>query len=1178
MYAVFQILREIFALKLKKVEILGFKSFADKTVIEFHEGITCVVGPNGCGKSNIGDAIRWVLGEQSAKALRGGKMPDVIFAGASTKKPLNLAEVTITFSDVQGALPLDYDEVAVTRRLYRNGDSEYLINKQLVRLKDVHSLFLDSGIGKNNISFFEQGKIDQLIQYSPEERRTIFEEAAGIVRFLQRKRETLRKLDEVGLNLSRVADIKGEIDKQILLLEEQAEKAKLYKVKKAELELFEKEHIALRFLGYAKKKGELTFKETEAKGKHQELNFKKEQLDVYLESKKQTHEELEKSYSTARDILLTKKSEKELKSQIQLHSDERVKELIASENKMANELKVLEAQRTNWVSEIVLLKEMKEKLYQKLKELNLEVAAKKLEFQTFEKDLQILSKKQTEAYREKVSAFQKHASLHSEAKQIVFRTESNLEKKEQFEGRSKNLLQMVQEKEQEVRVKNLEYTNAEFLVSESEKKFQEIESRLRNCFEDTRKAKASLEVVMKEFHEKSAKLKALIHLRQEFSGFTGGGKRLLQEAQTAKSPLFGLLKGLYEYIQPSPGYEKAVSAVLKNYSQTLVVKSKDALEAVLAFAKQHSISDFSLISLEHVPISTSSPFIHESKLGHYLLRFLSFETNHQNAFEKAFSNGEASWCAEGQYIDEKGVLFIGSAKESSIFIREAEIKSLENEILTLNQTKTLSELKVAEILKREGELQLEKTEADGARRKSGHTLTENRFALQKVQSDLERVHKEKNQVDEEIKSLLILIEGMLLQQQKILETVKTADTDLENIQKHLNEVELELASKVQLTSSKKTALQIEEKEQASLDASYRKTSHQYQLIDAKNAETERLINRLKEELGSGKKAILDWQQRLHSNATDLSCLAVGLEEAEKEEKRLEQERILSKKSIHLEEISFKDLEKQIREVENKMHQTGIQLSSVETGQNAVLIEMQERFQSEMIEPSLNKGEDWLVKEMQQLRVFIDQNQNVNLAAIEECAKQNERRSFLEEQMADLSSAKAELLKMIAGLDEESRHLFKTTFNEIRRNFQKNFQILFKGGEADLELLEADDILEAGIEITAKPPGKQMRSLSLLSGGEKCLTAMALLFAIFEVKASPFCVLDEIDAPLDDSNVERFLNVVKQFIDRCQFIIVTHNKRTMALADRLYGVSMEEKGISKLLFMEFSEKSTELVGV
>lgn len=1167
-------------MKLKKIEILGFKSFADKTVIEFHEGITCVVGPNGCGKSNIGDAIRWVLGEQSAKAMRGGKMPDVIFAGASSKKALNFAEVTITFSEVNGDLPLDFQEVAVTRKLHRSGESEYLINKQSVRLKDVHSLFLDSGIGKNNISFFEQGKIDQLIQYSPEERRTIFEEAAGITRFLQRKREAFRKLEDVNLNLSRVDDIKGEIDKQIILLESQAEAASVFKDKKGRLEIFEKEHLLVRYANYSRKESDLKAKESDFVKKQTELLEKKEILDQSLQEKKVAYEDLEKQYRKARDLFLFKQNEKDLKTQSARHSEEQIKALSTKEEKVISEVNVLKGRQKGWTEEIASLGNKREELSKQLKQAKEAVSIVDQEFQELEKELHILRKNQTEAYRTKVNAYQKQASLQNEVKQLKFRADSNLEKKEQLEVRGKNLTEVIQSKEIEVKSKESLLSEAEQRVQKAKAGFQKLELQLKTALDETEKAKKDVEEHVRKFHEKSAKQKALLHLRQEFAGFTSGGKHLLRDSSDPKSPIFGLLKGLYEYVIPKNGYEPAVSAALKVYAQTLVATSKESFERVLSYAKEKAFSDFSLVCLEIFEKPGSSDFIAASPLGSHLLSSMAVESSWQEAFEKAVKEKTASWINPGWFIDSKGVLFASGAGESSVFTREAEIRKLEKELEKLNLEKEASEAQLATFLKNEQTIKLEKSNHEKLLREVELAAVETRFSVQRVQGELARVLKEKSQVEEEVKGLVKYIQGVIAEQEAVSEVFKTASVGLDKIQEDLNLVEQALSTKNSLSADKKQTFQKGENEVRGLDAEFRKISHQFHTLEAQSAETKRLISRLEGDLEASKGAKLQWVSQVQNTAGDLSVILSDLEKAKTDVNQLEARQTEFKLEINTSEKQCKELALVLKEIEGKVHQIGIQLAHVETGQNTVLVELQERYETvdknEL--PTLDLSIEKLDKEIHELRKFLELNQNVNLAAIEECEKQKERAQFLEAQVADLISAKNELLKMIAGLDQESRFLFKTTFDQIRINFQKNFQILFKGGEADLELLEADDILDAGVEITAKPPGKQMRSLSLLSGGEKCLTAMALLFAIFEVKSSPFCILDEIDAPLDDSNVERFLNVVKQFIDRCQFIIVTHNKRTMALADRLYGVSMEEKGISKILFMEFSEKTTQLVGV
>ncbi len=1167
-------------MKLKKVEILGFKSFADKTVIEFHEGITCVVGPNGCGKSNIGDAIRWVLGEQSAKAMRGGKMPDVIFAGASSKKALNFAEVTITFSEVNGDLPLDFQEVAVTRKLHRSGESEYFINKQAVRLKDVHSLFLDSGIGKNNISFFEQGKIDQLIQYSPEERRTIFEEAAGITRFLQRKREAIRKLDDVNLNLSRVDDIKQEIDKQIVLLESQAEAASVFKDKKGRLDVFEKEHLLLRYANYSRKQADLKVKESEFLKKQTDIAGSKEQLDQSLQEKKTAYEALEKQYRAARDLFLFKQNEKDLKTQSVQHSSDQIKALISKEEKILNEVKTLKTKQSGWTEEIASLSTKRDGLSNQLKQAKDAVAATGQEFQSLEKELQDLRKNQTEAYRTKVNAYQKQASLQNEVKQLKFRAESNLEKKEQLEVRGKNLNEVIQGKELEAKAKEEAFNQAEVAVQNAKLAFQKADEGVKTAIAETEIAKKEVDVQVSNFHEKSAKLKALLHLRQEFAGFTSGGKQLLKDSSDPKSPIYGLLKGLYEYIVPKNGYEPAVSAALKVYAQTLVAATKEDFEKVLSYAKEKALTDFSLVCLEIYEPASRSDFIAESILGSHLLSSIAEEKHLKGAFEKAINDKKASWINPGWFIDSKGVLFAAGAGEATVFTREAEIRALEKELEKVLEHKAAAESALALKIQQEQSLKTEKTNVEKHHRELEIASMELKFALQKVQGELQRVIKEKSQVEEEVKGLLKYIQGVLAEQESVSKVFESASAGLEKISSELANVEQVLADKNSLAADKKQIFQKGENEVRNLDAEFRKISHHFHTLEAQHAETKRLITRLEGDLEASKAAREKWVSQSENSTQDLGLIITDLEKAKENAAKLEAQQAEFKNQILAIEKQCKELELGLKEIEGKVHQVGIQLAHVETGQNTVLAELQERYEiSEQVEaPSLDLSLEKLDKEIQGLRKFLEQNQNVNLAAIEECEKQKERAVFIETQVADLNSAKSELLKMIAGLDQESRFLFKNTFDQIRTNFQKNFQILFKGGEADLELLEADDILDAGVEITAKPPGKQMRSLSLLSGGEKCLTAMALLFAIFEVKSSPFCILDEIDAPLDDSNVERFLNVVKQFIDRCKFIIVTHNKRTMALADRLYGVSMEEKGISKLLFMEFSEKTTQLVGV
>jgi chromosome segregation protein len=1158
-------------MKLKKVEILGFKSFADKTVVEFHEGITCIVGPNGCGKSNIADAIRWVLGEQSAKAIRGGKMPDVIFGGTEMRKPLNFAEATITFSDVQGALPIDYEEVAITRRIYRSGESIYLINREEVRLKDVHSLFLDSGVGKNNFSFFEQGKIDQIIQYSPQERRYIFEEAAGITRFLQRKRETFRKLEEVSLNLSRANDIHTEVEKQAEELKKQAEEAQIYKQKLKMLAELEQGVLFHRYSAMAKKQKDLASKEGEAKRRLTDVTITKEELAALWKKEKDGFDQDEALYFQTKDALLKKEGEKERKLQSYEFSLEKKKDLEHKREKEGKEISLLEGEMKAWDLEISRLRVLKEDSGLKLEKEQEVLKALDKAFQALEKELQRARVKQTESHKLRLSALQKESSHEHAAKQFAFRLESHLEKKSHLTERIKNLQSLIGEKGEEVARDRGRYQEASNQVQEAKERLQVLEEALKKVNEDVDAAKAHLDGAVKEGHELAAKLKALLHLRKEFSGFTSGGKKLLLAASDPKNPLYGMIKALYEYVAPVSGYEPAVSTMLKGYSQTLVVEAEDDLHRVLKHAKEDQIHDFSVICLEWVSSKRQSLWAcHDSPIASHLLQGFALDQEFQN-------RGKAAWVPSGYFFDAKGVLFVSGSEEHSVFSREAEIKTLEAEVDLNGQNKEGLERKVSKHMQDKKDLLEQRSNADTLFRKLEMKALEANFNLQKALQEEGRMQKEVVQVDEEVKSLEKTMESCIDQKKKAEEEYALAKSIVDDQQSAHELLETHLKEQNEQWTLQKGTIREKNERVASMESQWRKTAYSLKLLEVKYEETGRHLERLKKEHAAYRLS----HEELSKNSQTTLAEREQLEKEYEELKGMVQKQFLalegSREKIRGFEGKLKEIDQKERELEGLLQQCGIQAAHVETGLSSIAVEVKERFSLSIEElqslPQLEAPGN-AEKEIKQIKTFIESCGGVNLAAIEDCKKSEERAKFLKEQMEDLRKGKAELLSLIHELDKESRQAFKTTFELIRTHFQKNFQILFKGGEADLECTESQDVLEAGIEITAKPPGKQMRSLSLLSGGEKCLTAMALLFAIFEVKASPFCILDEIDAPLDDSNVERFLNVVKEFVDRCQFVIITHNKKTMSLADRLYGVSMEEKGVSKLLFVEFAKENSE----
>lgn len=1160
-------------MKLKKLILQGFKSFADRTTLEFHEGITCIVGPNGCGKSNIGDAIRWVLGEQSAKSLRGGKMPDVIFAGTTTRKAVNLSEVTIVFSNAEEALNLPYHEVAVTRKLYRSGESEYLINQEVVRLKDIQNLFLGTGVGKNNFSIFEQGKIDQIIQLSPEERRFIFDEAAGIVRFLQQKKDALKKIEETSLNLSRVTDIQGEVTRQIAILKSQAESALLYKDAESQLESLEKGILVSKYSGSFKKQEELLNKKRIAENQKKELLVKNGHFEEEAKEARAVINHLETLLQRSREARLMKQGEKDHKAEMKKEAFQREEESKTRHSKIKDEIEELQNIRKKWGKEIELLKKEKEEATLSLDQQKIRTKAAESVFLVLEKKLQTVRTKQTESQKERFKLMEKANFHESESKQLKVRVEAALEKKSHLEVRLETLKSYKIEKEEEVKQKKKDHFALTQEVTKAKEVFDKAEVELKGVDLDLGEKEKGLFNKNSEIQKIEAKRQALIHLRDNFSGFSKGGKRLLQLSSDRKNPLYGLLKGLFEYIIVEKGKEAPVNAVLKGYSETLVVETKRDLEETLKAAKSEGLTDFSILCLEKLPKKSLSASwsVEPNILSAHLLHDVSLIEDRGSS-----KLGLSSYAEEGCFVDAKGVLFFGNPKEETIFSREAEIKALEVSLEELKVQKETLEESVAKLKARKKEIQDLRFSLDLELRKLEMKSVEVNFQLQRALSEKEKLYKEESDVLQEIEGHVLIVKGLKEREAALFEEHKIALSLVEKAVSEVQALEDSLESETKEWMVSRETFKSEEKVLNQIEERFSEVKHKLHLLEVKDEETEKHILRLQNEFGRLKEVLQELFSKKERGSFEIQDLEKELKELN--EKEAHNEKLLAERKKEFQEVFNKKgkIEQEIKKEEAHLQDSDIKLANLEGMMTSLLEEGLQRFSLDLascdlkefiLEVSLEKAE----KQVKELKVFLEKNANVNLSAIDLCKEEEARLSFINTQVDDLTKAKEELLKMIEGLDGESRTLFKKTFDEIRENFKKNFQILFRGGEADLELLEGKDILECGIEITAKPPGKQMRSLSLLSGGEKCLTAMALLFAIFEVKSSPFCVLDEIDAPLDDSNVERFLNVVRAFVDKSQFIIVTHNKRTMALGDRLYGVSMQEKGVSKILSMEFAKE-------
>lgn len=1162
----------------------GFKSFADKTTLKFSPGISAVVGPNGCGKSNIVDAIRWVLGEQSAKSMRGMKMQDLIFSGTTKRPALNLAEVTLTFTDVSGVLPTDFDELAVTRRVYRSGESEYLINQRPVRLKDLHDLFLNSGMGKNAFSVFEQGKIDQIIQFSPYERRYIFEEAAGISRFLQRKKEALRKLEESESNLLRVRDIFQEVEAHIIILEKQAEKALSYKENKELLDSLEKRLGVVKWLQALKRREILLNDEKTLRYKLEEYQKHDQHSDLQTQELKQKLASKETALSQINQELYKFRSELEIHKRGKKSNEERYRELISKEQRLSNEQTEIVVKSEKYAAEVTVLKEQ-----QKL-------AAEAAEYwqRQLEKEKAVLVQ-QDEAFIELQSTYQQSQELLSklkqqkqklenEVKQYTFRQDHLIQRRFSLSEKHQMVLQQTQEFSALATAKQMELDGVRQALDSQKSALAELETRTTTLLNQI----SNIQKELKAHHQKKSEVNARHHvltrLKEEYEGYSVGSKRILQEADSKNSPLFGIVKSIADYIVPTPESEIALASTLKAYAQTLVVNTTQHLRQLIDFANQKKLKDFSILCLEMIPTNYhANPLpwcLERNQVSDHFLSTIVAKESLEEAMPFTDQLGKLNIYSEGIVIDKNGVFFCYTQIENSSFKREAEMKGLElqldqleNEIAKIEAIKNQMQASVER-------LQLEKTVLEKNYLKNEISKVETSLGLQQVQKDLDKAKSESSRLETELHSFeqdLITINTNSAELTVSLNALLSKESVLEQTLQQQKEAFTSRQSS--LRSSQDSLRTLESQYRDKLD-DHRKTVHQLHLIDVRIQENALRQRRVEDEINESKDLII-LLQKLNSEAENqIKEIEATTSQLSNNENQLKQDLNQFKQAFDEEESKAGNRRKQRREVEDELNRLVIKKEQLLQFFDHLQTEFKDKHQISIEEhhaaivppgSQIDLSIDPLEKQIRILRPKVEAIEGINMAAISECQTQKVRYQFLKEQVTDLENGKMELVKIIAELDGESRKLFTDTFQLIRANFQKNFQLLFNGGEADLQFCENGNILEAGIEIVAKPPGKQMRSLSLLSGGEKCLTAMALLFSIFEVKSAPFCILDEIDAPLDETNVDRFMRMVKQFADRSQFIIITHNKSSMAMADVLCGVSMQERGVSKLLSIQFADE-------
>lgn len=1178
---------------LKRLEMQGFKSFADKTVLEFMPGITSVIGPNGSGKSNISDAIRWVLGEQSMKSLRGAKSEDIIFAGTQNRKSLGFAEASLIFDNTDGKLPVEYTEVTVTRKIYRSGESGYYINKTPCRLKDVLELFMDTGIGKDGYSIIGQGKIDEILSNKSEDRRHIFEEAAGIVKYRVRKAESEKKLEHTKLNLLRINDILSEIESNIEPLKLQSEKAKKFLNLREELKSIEVGLFLYNIDTYKEKLQKVIEDEEILKSQNDEANSKMQEISELKENLKQEIDRLTNEIENMQNLGFESGKEKErISSEINIAKeritnnkenfaryDEEIKEIEARNQELSNEKQAKLDKKTNlFTNKEKFQKELQEK-EEELEKLVNKLSAKELEIEEKKKKVEenIDSK-----YEKQVNISTIEANLENiekRKKQISSEIDFNISELDSTRLTKQEIAKTFYEIEanRNEAVKSLEKISAQ--KEETEKKAKEYEEKINSLYS--------------EYRIKESRLKFLKETEREKEGYIRSVKNLLLDCEKD----VGLKKGthgvLASIIKTPKEYETAIEMTLGAATQNIVTETEQDAKKLVEHLRKNNLGRASFLPIASVKgkklekynskgitgiIGIASDLVQFNKKYEQIVLSLLGRTvvveNMDTAIALAKQNNYSFRIVtqKGDLINPSGAITGGSVAQKTVNIlgRGREIEELEKELKKIKSKIEKTEQEKEEYLQSSEDVMEEIMSLEKSLQEIDIVYASDKQKVIAVDENIERLTKRLEKLKEELKELEEQKENNINQKEQEEKDIKTiieenveltaiieqfANLNKDN-QAYIDNLNMDVTNlKISVSSFDESETSINEMvERIEQDVqnninSIESKQKQKQIIENDNKELEEKITTLLEKIDqineqvskSGDKVIDLKEERTNKN-NDLS-------KAEKDyEAQFEVIEALKEQIVKI-DVKKTKLEQDIETVVNK------------------LWEEYELTPNNVTEYEKPQNVQTTTKQVNSLRNQIKDLGSINIDSIEEYNTTKQRYDFMCEQRLDLEDGIAKLKKVIQDMTSIMKTQFATQFEIINKNFGEVFKELFGGGKAELILTDAENILECGIDIHVQPPGKKLQNMSLLSGGEKAFTAIALLFAILKINPSPFCVLDEIEAALDDVNVYRYADYLKKFINNTQFLVITHRKGTMEAADTVYGITMEENGISKLLSMK-----------
>ncbi|HZL78645.1 MAG TPA: chromosome segregation protein SMC [Candidatus Limnocylindrales bacterium] len=1234
---------------LKNLTVFGFKSFADKTALNFQPGVTAIVGPNGCGKSNVSDAIRWVLGEQSAKALRGGEMADVIFNGTDGRKPMGMGEVSLTLGGVceeslrAAGVEVSYDEVTLTRRIFRDGGSEYFLNRTPCRLKDIQQLFMGTGIGRTSYSILAQGHITQILSSKPEDRRMIFEEAAGITKFKSQKKESLRKLEYTEQNLLRIADTIKEVKRQIGSLQRQAGKARRYKQISQELQHLETQLARHQFDVL---QGEISERQTTVENLRNEIETGSNDVLRFENEITKLRELLSK---LEHEVAAQQQRGLELKAEIDRNesriqfNEERLREIESQNSKALAEITQAEERCHAASSELLTVIERLAAAETALKLHKESLQTKHDNLQQIENDLRERQEQLRQAQSAAFSAAQDLSRLRNEVTALDLQKQGNIVRLEKLSAEKIQL---------EVERTGLESRLHEFTASVEMEKLnvattrgsvEQRQNRLRELQTELQQASTEQDKYLHQQSDKRSRLTVLEQLEGSHEGFDAGAVAALRQSRS-------VIGSLAERIRVPDQFVTAVENALGHHLQLILTEQPSSAQEILAdlTANKSGRASVAALSIQQYQDEKQLAFVGEMAPGEksdaaqaglqsgqvvHAMSVIHAEPSVEPLLKSLLGrtfiaadlltataqiqNGHAGCdfvTLTGDLLSRHGIYTGGylngkgnGKAPSSILGRKNQITELQAELAELQKL-------VEDASRKRGELLSEQTELQASLQQAQTELREQEVAIATREGEFKALQNSNRLLHQKIETIVFEVQSLAAQEQEGLqkrealtanlneleaheragqEQVVALTAELENLRQQRDVANAALTeSKVALASDEQLASSFRQQRMA-LEQRIRELT---QVVEQRRGECSSFVSR-KEQAESeiqGSRSQIGRLQHEREQVSAQTAELVGQKNSQEAEISTREENLRGQRNRLTElqnqrggldvELAQKNMSVQnLREkIQQKYH---VNLDDIRSECITIIYADEGPAKVETLTPeemaASGAATDWssVQQQVEALQQKIDEMGPVNLVAIEEYEETEQRHQFLTTQHDDLVHAKIQLLEVINRINTQTRQMFVETFEKIRDNFRLMFTEVFGGGKADLILSDENDVLESGIEIVARPPGKQLQSISLLSGGEQTMTAVSLLFSIYQVKPSPFCVLDELDAPLDESNVVRFVKILQRFLVHSQFIIITHNKRTIAMADVLYGVTMQEHGVSKIVSVKFhkTEEATALTG-